>query len=251
MKSEHSGILYPSKAAELFDAVATSSLPDDLPKLPPLNNLPAAIVTSHGSYSNILPFLRQAYSSTAKLHPKLIVLLAPLHRPVLLEDSAFAIFLAEADSWETPLGKLVIENKLENTLRRAFPDKLGKRNAYFQEESAIELQLPFCQHHFPHVPILPFLGAWEDGSTHSVATSLIEFILAHETQTLFIITSNSVMSRENNIDGKRLKPCAEHWMRVIEEIAKTSDWTELKPNHNSDTLELHSIHYLSATKEWT
>jgi hypothetical protein len=80
---------------------------------------------------------------------------------------------------------------------------------------------------------------------------MIEFILAHETKTLFIITSNSVMSRETNIDGGRSKPCAEHWMRVIEEIAKTSDWTELKPNHNSDTLELHSIHYLSATKEWT
>lgn len=251
MKSEHAGILYPADATELYEAVTSTGVQNDIPELQLLQSLPAAIVTPHGSYANILPFLHQAYATTTELHPKLIVLLAPLHRPVLLEDSSFTLFLAEADSWETPLGKLSIAKALASLLNHEFPTEMGKRNAYFQEESAIELQLPFCLHHFPQVPILPIVGTWEQEASHSSALALVKAILTYEKRTLFIITSNTVTTQETTIDGKKSKPCAEHWIHVIDEIAKTSDWTGSKAVTPSDNFEQNTIHYFSTTKEWT
>jgi MEMO1 family protein len=251
MKSEHAGILYPADAEELYEAIASTDFQNELAELPLLHHLPAALVVPHGSYANILPTLRQAYAATTNVHPNLIVLLAPLHRPVLLEDSSYTVFMAETDSWETPLGDLAMEKTLADILTHAFPTEIRKRNAYFLEEASIELQLPFCRHYFPQIPILPILGTWKQESMHTVAVSIIQTILAHAKQTLFIITSNTVQSQNFETDDCTFESCAEHWIQVINDISKTPDWLGLKAELPSDNFKKNTIHYFSATKEWT
>jgi len=159
--SEHAGILYPSDPHELDRLVVPVAMEEDLPSPGALNGLPAALIVPHASYGYCLPQLRQAFSSTLGLDPELIVALAPLHRPCLLEDTASgaSIFCPESAIWETPGGAIKLDEPGARALSTFLAGGLARRDCYFQEEYAIELILPFCLRRFPSVPLFPSRAA--------------------------------------------------------------------------------------------
>ncbi len=205
--SEHAGILYPSDPQELDRLVAPVAMEEDLPSLGALNGLPAALIVPHASYGYCLSKLRQAFSSTLGLDPQLIVALAPLHRPCLLEDSlgGASIFCPESAIWETPGGAIKLDDPGTRALSTFLAGDLARRDCYFQEEYAIELVLPFCLRRFPSVPLLPLLAHIHDGPSRRAASTAIQRLTVAYPKTLFIISSNTPSG------------CGIGWIQAMEE----------------------------------
>jgi AmmeMemoRadiSam system protein B len=212
--SEHAGILYPSDPHELERLVVPVAMEEDLPSPGALNGLPAALIVPHASYGYCLPQLRQAFSSTLGLDPELIVALAPLHRPCLLEDTASgaSIFCPESAIWETPGGAIKLDEPGARALSTFLAGGLARRDCYFQEEYAIELILPFCLRRFPSVPLFPLLANLHDEAARLAARTAIQRLTVANPKTLFIISSNTpsdcgiewIQAMEGNLE--RVKP---------------------------------------------
>jgi hypothetical protein len=72
--------------------------------------------------------------------PDVAVILGPNHRSYLPE-----VALTPDDIWETPLGEIVIDSEINDTIASAYPNAERSVLAH-QEEHSLEVQLPFLQY---------------------------------------------------------------------------------------------------------
>lgn len=63
-------------------------------------------------------------------------------------------YIMTEGAWETPLGKLDIDEELAEKLVSEFKFKI-ETAAHYEQDNTIELQLPFVKYFFPDVKILP------------------------------------------------------------------------------------------------
>ena len=228
--SEHAAILYPTDLQELGGLTTPGWVAGDLPPLDPLEGLPAAIIVPHTSYTHCLSQLRQAFSATLGIQPELIVVLAPLHRPCLLEDAdkGRSIFCPESASWETPGGTINLALSSMDELSEALATSFARSDCYFKEEYAIELLLPFCLRWFPAVPLLPILADLNGETGWLAARRVLQHVGAAIPKTLFIISSNP----DSN--------CGNGWIQALDQVLSSKEWIfRVQPSP------------ITAAKEWT
>lgn len=108
-----------------------------------------AIIAPHAGYIYSGQLANEAFGCLDK-HAKTIFIFAPAHRVPL---SGFA--LSDFDFWETPLGKIEVNQEINLELIEKFgATKLDEAHA---EEHAIEVQVPFVQSRFKDAKIVPIL----------------------------------------------------------------------------------------------
>jgi AmmeMemoRadiSam system protein B len=197
-----SDIFYPSDPDKLTALVSAA-----LHKLPPSSSssfaaasssasaiavsLPAAVITPHAAYEETLGLMGAAYGSLMKIaqgtHPEFILILAPLHSEVLLKDSGYFLFYPDFREFHIPGGCLPVDHHALEMVAENIQEAAG-RGYYFEEEPAIELQLPFIKELFGETPVIPLIiGPASSQKRRKLAAAIQLF---PPEKTLIIITSN-------------------------------------------------------------
>lgn len=88
--------------------------------------------------------------------PKTVVIIGPNHR-----GTGALAALSPDDGWQTPLGMVPIEKRLNVLIQQYQPAILENREAHRQEHS-LEVQVPFLQYLRPDVHIVPLCLAFND-----------------------------------------------------------------------------------------
>ena len=149
------GLFYPADGRQLQDDVDRFLLraETEMARKTPATPRPKALIAPHAGYTYSGAIAAAAY---ARLIPyadeiRRVVIFAPAHR---LAFSGLAV--SSADEFSTPVGRVPVEVKLR--------DKLVTRNEHlnvideaFQQEHALEVQLPFLQRLLVDFQILPVL----------------------------------------------------------------------------------------------
>lgn len=193
---EHHDIFYPSDsrvAHALCDQHEKRK--DDLRVNCLAAGLPAALLVPHAAWQWVLPQLRQAFATVSALVPKRIVLLAPLHQQVVLQDMPNIAFIPSQDGAATPTGTVPFAVHDRESLLKDFGGVVDVQDSYFTEEPGAEILYPLLAIRFPQTPVLPILAAGEcSAAQRKSLAAILRCLLQAEPETLFIITAN--MSEE-------------------------------------------------------
>lgn len=103
-----------------------------------------AIVAPHAWYiysGQVAAHSYQAIKDNRETLPKTFVIMAPSHYEYF---NGISIWLY--DKFETPLGTVPVDKKLWNTLIKEYPDIFSFIPAAYEQEHALEVQLPFLQY---------------------------------------------------------------------------------------------------------
>ena len=146
------GLFYPEEPHELRAVVRGY-----LDRAPPVAGRPKAIIVPHAGYVYSGPIAASAYRALDEVAPGVerVVLAGPSHRiPVP------GIAVPEATSFETPLGRIPLDQPLIARLR-ALPRVLAT-NLPHRLEHSLEVQLPFLQVVLPPFSLLPLAAGAMD-----------------------------------------------------------------------------------------
>lgn len=113
---------------------------------------PKAIVVPHAGWKYCGSVSAKAWNETRELHPQRVLLLGPSHR-VPVRGWA----LDPSDAWETPLGKVPIDLDFREQLASLCPGWHLQHEPHRVEHS-LEVIVPWIQHLFPGISIVPAVG---------------------------------------------------------------------------------------------
>lgn len=129
-----------------------------------------------------------AFSALQGTVPERIIILAPLHDPVLLEDAPAFIFCSPEQQIHTVLGDLRLDPALAQQVLSCSGEAAAIRSSYFEEETAVELAAPLLVRLFGQVPVLPlYIGGTRAADAQKLA-DLLRTIITEET--LVILSLN-------------------------------------------------------------
>ncbi len=232
------GILYPGERSELNSFIDKLLLENPSP-----HRGASGIIVPHGWYELCGPVMARAYSALNRQSVpdneagrsaeavggdgpaappagiERIIILAPVHR-----EFGPHLFLPEFDCFATPLGSVGIDREIKADLLRDNP-MFEEDNTPYKEEHCIEVQLPFLQHLFPGVPVVPiFLGESSRKVAIACAKSLNAVLSLNIPKTLFVATTNSADSP--------LPESAEEAADRFNELVEKAAWKDiLLPEH--------------------
>ena len=155
------------------------------------SEIPKAIIAPHAGYDYSGPTMAKAYGCLAKAKKviKRVVIIAPSHFYPF-----FGYSTVDADYFETPLGKVKIDNsKIEEITKSS--DQVNVLEQAFHNENSLETHLPFLQVVLGDFLLLPFLTGqvdvsqsaeileklWGDKETLIIASSDLSHYLDYET----------------------------------------------------------------------
>jgi AmmeMemoRadiSam system protein B len=175
------------------------------------------ILLPHGSWHIMGNTLAAAYRSLIETDhsedsPKRtiskVVLLGRRHQ----SDDA-GIFLSESDYFETPIGNLTIDNRINAELMSC--NTLFEMNDIpHLQEDITETHFPFIKFMFPEAAFIPILiGGFDAKTMTSLANALHTVFKPILDETLFIVTSNSSCHTDPHISKKQ----SEAFVRMIKE----------------------------------
>lgn len=174
-----------------------------------------AIIVPHARLCEILPLMEEAFGYASHINPDLIVILAPLHSPVLDEDLEYCAITTPQKSVQGRTFKISIAHPL-------FTD-IVQKISYFEEEPACEELYPLISKAFPETEVMPLL------STGHVTRlrRLIDEIRASFKCPLFILSTNislqSAKKQDPSVIFEAMKkgteipagPCAKLWLQAF------------------------------------
>lgn len=144
-----------------------------------------AILSPHGSFRYSGLVAAKAWSSLRGTSPSIIVIAGPAHLPY--EEG---VFLPESSQFDIPGASFNVDVSFAEYLLARIP-QLKKSDLVHLEEHSIEMQLPFAEHFFPGVPILPFIVSGRDEKTVAIAKMLFEEIrVCTDNQAILILSSD-------------------------------------------------------------
>jgi AmmeMemoRadiSam system protein B len=181
------GAFYPGSAAALRQAITAAFSgplgPGSVPE-PGTGRGVIGIVAPHAGYRYSAAGAAWAFAEALRgASPQAVVILGINHRGV-----GAPVALSPARGWETPLGVAAVDGALSARLQQLMPDADADARAHAQEHS-LEVQVPFVQHCFPGVPIVPVaLGRADLGAVARLGQALAQ--LAAETPLLMVASSD-------------------------------------------------------------
>ena len=174
------GIFYPDTKKEL-----ESNLKDLFTKAGNERGKAFAILSPHAGFNYSGVFSARAFLAAADRSIQRAVILAPIHR-----DPVNGIILPESEYFSTPLGEIPVDT--ESVARLLESDSVFIRDDIpHLDEHCIEVQLPFLQHLFPNVSIVPILLGNVSGPDLSKLSAVLTSVFSSSfDETLFIISTN-------------------------------------------------------------
>lgn len=181
------GIFYPSDAQVLGDMIDES-----LKKAPETGcSLPAACILPHAAYEYVLDHITSALGSIIE-PPSQVLIIHPLHSPVIDEDRPSFIFIPDHRHITTPLGSVQIQ-------QCASSEHAAVQNCYFEEEPGWELFVPIIQRLWPSAAIKPVItGASSVSESRELGNMLRNEC---DRKTLIIVSSNAASGKEAGIQA--------------------------------------------------
>lgn len=142
------GLFYPKDPAILQDTVA-SYLQDAVS--PPAKR-PHALIVPHAGYVYSGPIAASAYAALLPWATQIarVVVLAPSHRVAFR-----GIATSSADRFATPLGEIPVDHETVAALGEL--PNVGRLDAAFEQEHALEVQLPFLQAVLSNFALVPLI----------------------------------------------------------------------------------------------
>ncbi|RKX76927.1 MAG: AmmeMemoRadiSam system protein B [Spirochaetes bacterium] len=201
-----SGLFYPDSVDRLKNQIENLfSLSEGV------NDEAQAIISPHAAYRYCGHLCATAFKAASSREVKTAVVLSCVHR-----EPEEKIFLPGREGFLTPLGTVYVDQKLKTRLL-AQSKRVVESNIPFEEEHAIEVQLPFIQYLFPKVKLLPILiGKSSSINTETLTKSLLNTLLDIFETCLFVISSNA----SGFLPERRSKDEAEKLIQLV----KKKDW---------------------------
>ncbi len=109
------------------------------------------IVVPHAGYPYSGPTAAYAYKLIAENDIQTVIMLGPTHRVYI---KGFAVY--GQGSWETPLGKVAIDESIAQTIIKQ-SDKIKNLPEAHSEEHSLEVQIPFLQRSLKDFKIVPIM----------------------------------------------------------------------------------------------
>jgi len=190
------GILYPAEEKTLTDTVTAL-----LEAAEAERRDACGIITPHAAYEFVGPLMARAYRSAAERVIDTVIILAPIHK-----DNGGDILLPESRFFQTPLGVLTIDQGVTKKLLGAGKPIVRDETPY-QEEHAVEVQLPFLQILFPGCSIVPvMMGRAKNRNVGILADALKEALADRLEKTLFVATTNmsSYRPKKHSVEEAKL-----------------------------------------------
>jgi AmmeMemoRadiSam system protein B len=202
------GIFYPAEPAALSARIAALLAEASLGAPQPGAQV-YALITPHAALDYAGAVAAAAYRSVAERRPAVAVLLGPMHR-----DAPDAVVIPESASFHTPLGNVPVDREILEELQGA----AGARPWFHRddiphlEEHCLEVQLPFLQHLFPSLRIVPLLvGKPSVRLVELLGQRLWETFSGRLAETLFVATANLGGGQA----GRRAGPCHERFIQRV------------------------------------
>jgi MEMO1 family protein len=147
--------------------------------------LPRAIVAPHAGLKYSGPVAAYAYHAARARRPAAVVLVGPSH---FIPFAGVSIWPTGA--WETPLGRLEIDEDLASGIR-ASSDAIVELEAAHGREHSLEMQLPFLAHLLPGVPIVPMVMGYQTRLTSfALSDALFRAVRASGKDVLLVASSD-------------------------------------------------------------
>ena len=240
------GQFYPANPVELEQMV--QSLLDGVHDIPP----PAkAIIAPHAGLVYSGPIAATVYASLLANKERIIrvILLGPSHR-VYLKGLA----LSSADYYETPLGKIEIDQDAYNSVRNL--PQVSVTDAAHAQEHSLEVHLPFLQLVLDQFKLVPIVVGetspeevaevlevlWGDENTQIVISSDLSHFHDYETaQRLDLSTSKAIENLQLEAIGSQ-QACGCMPVRGLLQLAR-------KKHLHAKTLDLRNSGDTAGTKD--
>jgi len=175
----------PAVAGRFYPADPDSLLADVSSYLSPLEKPIAALgcIVPHAGYMYSAHVAGAVY---ARLDlPKCCIVMCPNHT-----GRGEPLSIMTRGSWQTPLGKIPIDEELATALSQAFPELEEDVEAH-RSEHAVEVQLPFLQARQPHLRFVPIaLGTSRYESLAGLGEAIARVVLEQKQRILIIASSD-------------------------------------------------------------
>jgi len=151
------GRFYPGDGESCLDAIRKMRVPPEFPDVP---DRPVGGVVPHAGWLFSGETAFTVFSALAsRRRPGTVVLFGASHRPI----SGNALFAEGV--WRSPLGEVPVDERLADDIlsRAGAGDLLTSDPKAHEAEHSLEVQLPFLQHLFSEVRIVPILVPGDGG----------------------------------------------------------------------------------------
>ncbi len=200
-QAQHAGTWYPGDPRILRESIETylsQAQPVSLP------GRPIALVSPHPGHRFGGPVAAHAYVQVKGLSYDRVVLLGPLHRPIL--GALFSdLLVTSASAYATPLGLLPVD--------RAFLDQLGGRVSLKairrDEEHSLEVELPFLQVTLGEFKLVPLMLSADisDPGTPERLVKLAEALAELADDRTLFVSSTDLSHLHNYTDVTQIDKC--------------------------------------------
>ncbi len=171
-------------------------------RIEPLTIKPSALISPHAGYVYSGPVAAHAYKTLQGQRYKTVVVISPSHR-------AYFPYVAVWDKgcYETPLGKVRIDERLCESLIRSSDLIRAERGPHLQEH-ALEIQLPFLQHVLGEFELCPLIMGQQDYPLCKLLGQyLAENVADHED--ILVVASSDLSHFHGNELARRMDTAVE------------------------------------------
>jgi len=182
------GSWYPGERAALVtevDRYLGAVAADVLPRL-------RAIVVPHAGLMYSGPVAAFAYRAAMDTRYRTIVMVGPSHFVPFR-----GVSLWPSGEWETPLGRMQIDDALAAAISAAAPRTIVDRADAHGREHSLELQLPFVAHLWPDVRIVPLVMGHQTRDTAFVLGDAIATAVADRPADVLLVASSDLSHFED------------------------------------------------------
>ncbi|MCX5811327.1 MAG: AmmeMemoRadiSam system protein B [Proteobacteria bacterium] len=202
-KPVYAGSFYPADRDALEKKI-DDFLKEAESKVEKVNSPLIGIMVPHAGYEYSGEVASYAYSQLRGRHYKTVIIIGSSHRMPFRGISIYP-----SGAWETPLGKVEIDQKVAQRLMEQCK-AIKVFSPAFEQEHSLEVQLPFLQKTLKSFRIVPLLiGSMNTDDYRTLSDALVKILRQNPKETLIVVSSDMshyhTYNQANQMDKPALK----------------------------------------------
>ena len=161
------------------------------------SHLPSPPIPREEALGIVVPHAGLMYSGgvagsvyASLIFPETFVLLGPNH-----SGEGIPLSLSASEAWETPLGRMDVDEEFAERLLRAIPDLRREEGAHRREHS-LEVQLPFIQLLGAEAKIVPIVLGFESVRTYQTVGEILSDVVRDFPRKVLVVASSDMTHYE-------------------------------------------------------